>query len=175
MHPLCAWICKTPPAVQAASVQKGDIQERSELHGQDSLLAASVVDAEDLVEIFLVPCHIDAHGPALPVDGQGVVFLAGVPFLLRLADFCGGRRSSLAKIGARLRVAVPCFCCRRRRAFAKDRPLPLLRFGCFCRRQRLSCAASFASLFHPLDAVGSAARRPRSGTGLPCKGRLPPA
>ena len=75
MHPLCAWICKIPPAVQAVSEQKGDIQEISELHGQDSLLAASVVDAEDLVEILLVSCHIDAHGPAFPVDSQRIGFV----------------------------------------------------------------------------------------------------
>ena len=54
-------------------------------------------------------------------------------------------------------VAVPCFCCARRCGLAKSRPLPLLRFGCFCRRQRLSCAASFASLFLPQAALGSAA------------------
>ena len=56
-------------------MQKGDIQERSELHGQNLLFAASVVDAEDLVEILLVSCHIDAHGPAFPVDGQRIGFV----------------------------------------------------------------------------------------------------
>ena len=35
--------------------------------------------------------------------------------------------------------------------------LPLLRLACFCRRQRLSYAASFASLFLPQAALGSAA------------------
>ena len=65
--------------------------------------------------------------------------------------------NALVKIGALLRVAVPCFCFGRRRALAKSRPLPLLRLGCICRRQRLGCAANLASLFRSLNAVGSAA------------------
>ncbi len=53
---------------------------------------------------------------------------------------------------------APCFIHRMRSLC-----LPLLRFGCFCRRQRLSCAASFTSLFLPQAALGSAA---------PCGGAL---
>ena len=53
-------------------MQKRGADDRLELHGQDLLLAASVADTEDLVEILLIPGHVDAHGPALPVDGQGV-------------------------------------------------------------------------------------------------------
>ena len=66
--------------------------------------------------------------------------------------------NALVKIGALLRVAVPCFCFERRRALAKDRPLPLLRLGCFCHRQRLAYVANGGSLFHPLDAVAAAAK-----------------
>ena len=47
---------------------------------------------------------------------------------------------------------APCFV-RRTRSLC----LPLLRLACFCRRQRLGCAASFASLFLPQAALGSAA------------------
>ena len=61
--------------------------------------------------------------------------------LLRLADFRGAGQCPLAKTGALLRVAVPCFCFGRRRALAKDRPLPLLRLACFVRWTRLGCAA----------------------------------
>ena len=64
--------------------------------------------------------------------------------LLRLADFRGAGRCPLAKTGALLRVAVPCFCFGRRRALAKDRLLPLLRLACFVRWTRLGCAASRA-------------------------------
>ena len=56
-------------------MQKRGADDRLELHGQDLLLAASVVDTEDLVEILLIPGHVDAHGPALPVDGQGGGFV----------------------------------------------------------------------------------------------------
>ena len=65
--------------------------------------------------------------------------------------------NALVKIGALLRVAVPCFCFGRRSAHAKSRPLSLLRLGCFCRRQRLSYAANGGSLFRPLDAVAAVA------------------
>ena len=68
---------------------------------------------------------------------------------MRLADFCGAGWHPLAKTGARLRVAVPCFCCARRGGLAKDRPLPLLCFACFVRRTRLSYAASASSLLRP--------------------------
>ena len=47
----------------------------SELHRKYLIFAASVVDAEDLIEILLVPGHIDAHGPAFPVDGQRIGFV----------------------------------------------------------------------------------------------------
>ena len=73
--------------------------------------------------------------------------------------------NALVKIGAVLRVVVPCFCFEHRRALAKDRPLPLLRLGCFCHRQRLGCAANYGSLFHPLDAVAVFAYR-AAGTNV---------
>ena len=66
--------------------------------------------------------------------------------------------NALAKIGALLRVVVPCFCFERRRALAKDRLRPQLRLGCFCRGQHLAYVANGGSLFHPLDAVAAAAK-----------------
>ena len=67
--------------------------------------------------------------------------------------------NALVKIGALLRVVVPCFCFERRRALAKDRPRPQLRLGCFCRGQHLAYVANGGSLFRPLDAVAVFANR----------------
>ena len=72
--------------------------------------------------------------------------------------------NALAKIGALLRVVVPCFCFERRRALAKDRPRPQLRLGCFCRGQHLAYVASGGSLFHPLDAITMFASYRAAGT-----------
>src|SRR5699024_2891977 len=88
--------------------------------------------------------------------------------LLRLADFCGAPRWALAKTGALLRVAVPCFCFGRRRALAKDRPLPLLRLACFVRWTRLGCAASRAF------AASSTGRARRGCPGKSESRRTPP-
>ena len=72
--------------------------------------------------------------------------------------------NALAKIGALLRVVVPCFCFERRRTLAKDRPRPQLWLGCFCRGQHLDYVANGGSLFHPLDAITMFASYRAAGT-----------
>ena len=90
---------------------KGINQGLSELHGQDLLLAASVVDAEDLVEILLIPCHVDAHGTALPVDGQRIGFVQAahktprIVFLAVQLDEAGHALDRFSPQG--LRVPMP--------------------------------------------------------------------
>src|SRR5699024_7486454 len=64
-------LCKTPPAAWGGVPSKGK-SKKLELHGQHFLFAAPVVDAVDLIEVLLVPGHVDAHGPPFPVDGQRV-------------------------------------------------------------------------------------------------------
>src|SRR5699024_2906316 len=56
----------------AGSVRSKGKSKNLELHGQHFLFAAPVVDAVDLIEVLLVPGHVDAHGPPFPVDGQRV-------------------------------------------------------------------------------------------------------
>ena len=56
----------------AGSVRSKGKSNNLELHGQHFLFAAPVVNAVDLIEILLVPGHVDTHGPPFPVDGQRV-------------------------------------------------------------------------------------------------------
>ena len=89
-------------------------------------------------------------------------------FLLRLADFCFAPRRVLAKNGALRQTQLPVSSTGCGRCVCPCSASPVSTAGsgsapqpstprCFCRRQRLSCAASFTSLFLPQAALGSAA------------------
>ena len=111
MHPLVLYYVRHRPQTASGVCAKRGADDRLELHGQDLLLAASVVDTEDLVEILLVPGHVDAHGPALPVDGQGISLVQtsdqtpGIIFLAVQLDEAGHALDRFSPQG--FRVPIP--------------------------------------------------------------------
>src|SRR5699024_3906503 len=95
----------------AGSVRSKGKSKKLELHGQHFLFAAPVVDAVDLIEILLVPGHVDTHGPPFPVDGQRVGLVqaadktAGIIFAVVQLNEADHTLNRLRAEG--LRIAIP--------------------------------------------------------------------